>query len=199
MPHTVGDVARIARVSVRALHHYDAIGLLVPSTRTDAGYRLYGDADLERLQQILFYRELGFPLEDIAQLLRDPKLDRKQALFVQRALLVEKRDRADAMITLVDRTLEALEKGETMSHEAMFEGFDPEAHEAEAKEKWGDTPQYAESKRRTKRYRAEDWAAIKAEAKEIGEAYGRAMDAGASPRDPIAMDVAERARLHIDR
>jgi DNA-binding transcriptional MerR regulator len=199
MPFTVGDVARIARVSVRALHHYDAIGLLAPSMRSDAGYRLYGEADLARLQQILVYRALGFGLDDIAAMLRDPKLDRRAALAAQRALLVSQRDRADAMIALVDRTLAALEKGETMAHEEMFEGFDPEAHEAEAEAKWGDTPQLAESKRRTKRYGVEEWAAIKAEAKDIGEAYARAMEAGASPGDPVAMDVAEHARLHIDR
>jgi DNA-binding transcriptional MerR regulator len=199
MPHTVGDVARIARVSVRTLHHYDAIGLLVPSMRSDAGYRLYGEADLERLQQILFYRELGFPLDDVARLLADTKLDRREALLAQRALLLEKRERADAMIRLVDRTLASIEKGAPMSHDQMFEGFDPKDYEDEAKERWGKTPEYAESKRRTSRYGAAEWAALRAEAQEIGEAYARVMDAGGSPRDPAAMDVAERARLHIDR
>jgi len=73
MDYPVGEVARAAGVTVRALHHYEEIGLLVPSARTISGYRLYGQADLERLQQILFYRELGFSLASIAALLDDPK------------------------------------------------------------------------------------------------------------------------------
>jgi DNA-binding transcriptional MerR regulator len=75
--HTVGEVARLARVSVRALHHYDEIGLLEPSGRTESGYRLYTDRDLERLQQALFFRELGFALEDVTRILRDPSFDRR--------------------------------------------------------------------------------------------------------------------------
>lgn len=68
----VGDVARLARVSVRTLHHYDHVGLLKPSDRSEAGYRLYTDDDLVRLQQILFYKELGFGLDEIATILADP-------------------------------------------------------------------------------------------------------------------------------
>src|SRR6202046_4168345 len=100
--HTVGEVARLARVSVRALHHYDEIGLLVPSGRTESGYRLYTEPDLERLQQVLFFRELGFALEDVSRILRDPHFDRRQALLAQRAMLVEKGERLMAMVSLVD-------------------------------------------------------------------------------------------------
>jgi len=82
--YQVSEVARIAGVSVRALHHYDAIGLLVPSGRTEAGYRLYDDEDLLRLQQILIGRELGMPLEEIKRSLDDPNFDRRAALEKQR-------------------------------------------------------------------------------------------------------------------
>src|SRR5579872_1874814 len=104
--HTVGDVAKIARVSVRTLHHYDEIGLLKPSGRSRSSYRLYTGGDLERLQQILFFRELGFALEDIARIVRDPAFDRREALVAQRAMLVEKGERLRTMVALVDKTLD---------------------------------------------------------------------------------------------
>jgi DNA-binding transcriptional MerR regulator len=161
---TVGEVARLARVSVRALHHYDEIGLLAPSGRTQAGYRLYTDGDIELLQQVLFFRELGFVLDDVARILRDPRFDRRQALLAQRAMLVEKGARLEAMVALVDRTLESLGKGIVMSAEEMFDGdFNPGAYEEEARARWGKTDAYAESKKRTKGYTKEDWQRARAE------------------------------------
>ena len=94
----VKDVARIAGVSVRTLHHYDAIGLLAPQLRTAAGYRVYTDADLLRLQQILIGRELGLSLEEIRRSLDDPGFDRMAALFDQRERLRERVQQAEAMI-----------------------------------------------------------------------------------------------------
>src|SRR5262245_65568763 len=105
--YQVRDVARIARVSVRTLHHYDAIGLLVPTGRSTAGYRLYTDADLLRLQQILIGRELGLPLEEIRRSLDDPRFDRKAALLEQRQRLCERARQADAMIRAIDAALAA--------------------------------------------------------------------------------------------
>src|SRR5215471_9269538 len=98
MAYTVGEVAKIAHVSVRTLHHYDAIGLVRPSGRTRAKYRLYTDRDLERLQQVLFYRELGFKLEDVAAILADPCFDRKKALLGQRALALRQIERGRALV-----------------------------------------------------------------------------------------------------
>ena len=198
--HTVGEVARLARVSVRALHHYDEIGLLEPSGRTESGYRLYTEPDLERLQQVLFFRELGFALEDVARILRDPHFDRRQALIAQRAMLVEKGERLRAMVALVDRTLESLGKGTIMGAEEMFEGgFDPGAYEEEAKERWGKTDAYAESKRRTKGYTKEDWQRIRGEADAITGELAEVFARGAPPADPRALDLVEEHRLHIDR
>jgi DNA-binding transcriptional MerR regulator len=202
MSHTVGDVAKLAHVSVRTLHHYDEIGLLKPSGRTVSGYRLYADRDLERLQQILFFRELGFALDDVARVLDDPAFDRKRALVTQRALLVEKGERIRTMVALVDRTLDAMEKGTVMKKEEMFEvfgDFDPEAHEEEAEERWGDTASYAEAARRTKRYTKEDWKGIKAEAEEIAEAFSQALGAGRRADEAAVLALAERSRLHIDK
>ena len=85
---TVHEVSKLTGVSIRALQYYDRIGLLKPAERTQAGYRMYGGADLERLQQILFFRELEFPLKEIARILEDPGFDRKEAVRDQLALLV---------------------------------------------------------------------------------------------------------------
>src|SRR5688500_8483895 len=100
--YQVNDVAVAAGVSVRTLHHYDAMGLLVPSARTEAGYRLYTDQDLLRLQQILIGRELGLALEEIRRMLDEPDFDRRRALLRQRAELVGRVERTNKMIRAVD-------------------------------------------------------------------------------------------------
>src|SRR4051812_32011087 len=120
---TVSEVARLSGVSVRTLHHYDAIGVLRPTGRTEAGYRLYGPADLERLQLVLFYRELQMPLPEIRRVLDDPSFDRRAALLMQRELLRERREGIDAALHLVEKALAATEKGEPMPEETMFEGL----------------------------------------------------------------------------
>jgi DNA-binding transcriptional MerR regulator len=198
MAYTVGEVSKLAKVSVRALHHWDEIGLVVPSRRSHKGYRLYTDDDLDRLQQVLFYRELGFRLEDIAATLADPAFDRREALRSHRALLSERVEHARALLDLVDRTLRAM-NGETMSAEAKFEGFDATKFEAEAKERWGATPQYAEAERRKKQYTEADWKRLQSEADAISQALARLMDARVPPTDPRATALAEKHRLHIDR
>jgi DNA-binding transcriptional MerR regulator len=195
MGYTVGDVARLAHVSVRTLHHYDEIGLVRPSGRTKAKYRLYTDRDLERLQQVLFYRELGFKLEDIAKILADPAFDRKKALFAQRALVAERIEHAKALLAILDRTIATLEGGTTMKKDEMF----PNPYEDEARARWGHTDAYAESARRTKGYTKEDWARMKDEQAANLRAFAEALDAGIAPTDARAMDVAEAHRLLIDR
>ena len=199
VPYTVSQLAKLARLSVRALHHYDEIGLLVPSARTDAGYRLYGEADLERLQQILFFRELAFPLEEIRRILDDPAFDRREALRMQRAMLEERASHASALIAAVDRALQALEGGGPLKHEEMFDAFDPSRYEDEVRERWGDTEGYRESANRTKAYTKQDWQAIRAESEEISRALAAQMEAGAPAGGEAAMELAERHRLHIDR
>lgn len=192
--YRVNEVAQIAGVSVRALHHWDAVGLLVPKARSEGGYRLYDDEDLGRLQQIVIGRELGMPLEDIRRLLDDPSFDRKEALRAQRAELERRVEDATRMIRAIDRALE-----ETMNPKEMFDGFDPNAHEDEARERWGHTDAWAESKRRTKGYSKADWDAMKAEQADIYAAAARAMHAGRAPTDEDVMEIAERHRLSIDR
>ena len=199
MAHTVGDVSRMARISVRTLHHYDEIGLVKPSSRTVAGYRQYTDEDVEKLQQVLFYREMAFPLGEIARLLAEPGFDRRRVLADQRELLAERAEQAHALVALIDRTIEALDRGEHMNREALFEGFDPSRYEEEARERWGGSPEYEQSVARTRAYTPDDWQAIRAEAAAIVQAFAAAFHAGTAPDDDRAVQVAERHRRHVSR
>jgi MerR family transcriptional regulator, thiopeptide resistance regulator len=197
----VGDVARLAHVTVRTLHHYDRIGLLRPSGRTEAGYRLYAEQDLERLQTVLLYKELGFGLGEIRSLLADPGFDRREALRAQRAQLARRSQHLDAMLGLVDTTLAAMDGGIPMKSSDMFEvfgDFDPAKHAAEAETRWDETAAYKESARRTRRYTKDDWARFKAESDSVNQAIATLMDDGVAPDDPRALDAAERHRLLID-
>lgn len=199
---TVGQVARLAGVSVRTLHHYDELGLLCPSQRSDGGYRLYGDEELQRLQQILFFKELAFPLEEIARLMKDPAFDLHAALLLQRQLLEEKAVRIKALLGAVDAALNSVERGTAMTNEERFEvfgDFDPAKYEEEAKQRWGNTPAYQESKRKTARYGKKEWQQIKAEAQALNEAFLGARAAGVKPTDAKAMALAEQHRQHISK
>lgn len=205
---TVSEVARISGVSVRALHHYDEIGLLRPSQRSGAGYRLYSAGDLERLQQILFFRALEVPLNEVARIMTDPDYDVGATLRSQREMLVAKVTHVRELIRTIDAAIDRVEKGtkemttETTTDDelsSLFEGFDPGTYEEEAKKKWGDTPAYAESRRRTAAYTKADWARYKGEAQANGLRFAAAMDAGLPAESPEAMDAAEEHRLLIDR
>ncbi len=196
---TVKDVSELTGVSVRTLHHYDEIGLL-KTDRSRAGYRLYTDADLLRLQQILIGRSLGLALEDVRRTLDDPKFDAAQALRRQRELLLGRVSETHRMIASIDATLKHLnEKDEPMTGKDMFEGFEPEKYEAEAKQRWRETDAYKESARRTRKYGDKDWTAIKVESNAIFSDAAAAMKAGTKSDSPAAIALAERHRRHIDR
>ena len=200
--HTVGEVAALARVTVRTLHHYDRIGLLVPSRRAESGYRLYGYADLERLRQILLLRELGFGLDAIGQMLDAGAYDQRRALIAQRELLRERQRRTESIIAGVDRALEAMEEKRPMAKAEMFEGledFDHEQYEDEARERWGKTDAYKESMRRTRRYTKDDWTRIKAEAEDVMARLAALLGEGAEAASRSARALAEEHRCHIDR
>lgn len=198
--HTVSEVARLAKVTVRTLHHYDEVGLLVPSGRTEAGYRLYSRADLERLQQILLFRALGLPLEAIRGLLDEPAADRKAALLTQRALLLEQLRRNEATLRAIDDALRTLEgEGEkAMESKDLFENL-PGPYAEEAEQRWGHTDAWKESTRRAKGYTREDWARFKAEGEALGAELQRVRAAGHPPDSAAAMDVADAMRRQIDR
>jgi DNA-binding transcriptional MerR regulator len=201
--YTVGAVARLAGVSVRTLHHYDEIGLLTPAGRSPAGYRLYSLADLGRLQQILYYRELGFSLEEIVQIVADPGQDAANHLRRQHRLLREQISRRQALLAAIEKEMEARKMGIALTPEEQFEifGTDKVSGEwaGEAERRWGDTEAWQQSQRRTAAYTKEDWIAIQAEAAEINREILAAMRAGVPASGQRAMDVAERHRQHISR
>lgn len=196
--YQVREVAEISGVSVRALHHYDELGLLVPKQRTEAGYRLYDDEDLLRLQQILLGRELGLSLEDVRRSLDEPGFDRRSQLVAQRAELMKRAQETAAMLRAVESALSKLE-GQSRDMKDIFEGFDPSRYEAEAEQRWGDTEAFRESKRRTKRYTREDWQHVFAEQQRIYAELHESLAAGATSSAPEVLAAAERHRLSIDR
>ncbi|MED0658738.1 MerR family transcriptional regulator [Bacillus smithii] len=136
----VKEVADLVGISVRTLHYYDEIGLLVPEETTESGYRLYSDENLETLQQILFFKELGFPLKKIKDIIYNPSFDRQEALELQRQMLMEKRERLDQMIATIEKTIKHMKGEILMSNKEKFEGFDFRHHpyEEEARKRWGD-------------------------------------------------------------
>jgi len=140
MAMRIREAADLAGISVRTLHYYDEIGLLSPQTDAASGYRLYSDQDLELLQQILFFRELGFPLKKIKEIVSDPSYDRLEALHLQRNMLLEKRRRLDRMIATIDKTIQHLKGEVEMTNREKFAGFDfsRNPYEEEARQRWGD-------------------------------------------------------------
>ena len=146
---SISEMAKLTGVGIRTLHHYDHIGLLCPETAADSGYRWYGAADVEKMQQILFYRELDFPLKEIRDILADPQYDKQEALRRQRQLLLLKRERLDGLLELLDANL----KGERTME---FQGFDASQLEQarrqyadEAKARWSHTDAWKESQEKS--------------------------------------------------
>ena len=198
----VGEVAALAGVTVRTLHHYDRIGLLSPSGRTAAGYRQYAPADLDRLHRVLVYRELGFPLEEVATLLDDPAADPAEHLRRQHRLLLDRVERTRAMVAAVEKEMEAMDMGISLTPEERFEVFgahDPAQYEAEAEERWGETEAWQESQRRTRSYTKEDWLRVKAEGEDVERRFAEALRDGVPADSERAMDLAEEHRQQISR
>jgi MerR family transcriptional regulator, thiopeptide resistance regulator len=202
--YTVGEVARLAGVTVRTLHHYDEIGLLPPSGRAANGYRTYTAVDLARLQRVLGWRELGFDLEQVAALVAtdgSPGAATEQ-LRRQHELLLSRIHRLQSVAATVARTLEAHEMGINLTPEEMLEVFgdhDPTQHAAEAEERWGDTDAFRESQQRAATYTKDDWLRIRHEAEHLSEAFAAAFRAGRPADSSEAARVATEHRGHITR
>jgi DNA-binding transcriptional MerR regulator len=198
---TVGQVADLFGVTVRTLHHYDEIGLLTPSERSRAGYRLYTDADLVRLQQIVVYRRLELPLDEIASLL-DGGDDAVAHLRRQRDAVLTRLDELKELVGAIDRALEREMSDQPATPEELKElfgdGFTDE-YQAEAQERWGESDAWKQSAERTKRFTKADWVEVKAEMESTTSAFVRAKQAGEPATSEAAMDAAEAHRLHIHR
>ncbi len=159
MRYTVQQLADLAGVSVRTLHHYDELTLLSP-TRQKNGYRSYGEPELLRLQQILFFRELEFPLDEIKTIISKPGFDMAKALTEHRAQIEKKRVRLGGLMETIDKTLLKLRGKKEMSDDELFDAFwekhvNEYAPEAEAR--WGETDAWKQSKERTKHLTKEDY------------------------------------------
>ncbi|MFL1379834.1 MerR family transcriptional regulator [Nocardiopsis protaetiae] len=201
MGRTVGEVARLSGQTVRTLHHYDRIGLLVPAGRTPSGYRSYSDGDLERLRRILTYRELGFGLEEIAGILDDTTADTRAHLLRQHGLVTERIEHLRSLARSLERLLEAdtMELNITPEERLeLFGDFDVDAHAVEAERRWGGDA-YTRSQRKVAAYTKEDWRRNQAEAAEIYRDLAGAMDRGEPADGEHTMDLAERHRAHITR
>ena len=163
MVYTVKEIAELAGVTTRTLRYYDEIGLLDPAEIGENGYRYYDQDNLIKLQQILFFRELEIPLNDIQLIMSQPDFNLSGALDAHRSSLEKKAERLYKLIRTIDHTLATIRGERMMSAEEYFEGFDETRYEEETRQRWGSTPQYAESQRKWASYSKEQKQEIKAE------------------------------------
>ncbi|MRS64966.1 MerR family transcriptional regulator [Larkinella terrae] len=192
--YSVKQLAKLAGVSVRTLHHYDRLSLLKPSVRTEARYRLYGEKELIRLQQILFYKELDFPLMEIRQVLDDPDFDLVVALKSHKTALKDRRDRLTTLLSTIDKTISKL-KGEQImvTDEELYAGFPKETAESyrqEAVAKYGEKV-VAESENKLQKLTKDELTQVKAEGEEIAGAL-----AGLMHKDPTDPAVQQQVARH---
>jgi DNA-binding transcriptional MerR regulator len=163
MTYTIKQLADLAGVTTRTLRYYDQIGLLCPAEMGDNGYRYYDQESLLLLQQIRFFCELDVPLKDIQLILSRPDFNLLQALERHRAALHHRAKRLNKLIDTVDQTIATIKGDWMMKERDYFEGFDESQYEDEARQRWGDTPQYKESTRKWAGYSADQKEAIKVE------------------------------------
>ena len=185
----ISEVAKLTGITVRTLHYYDEIGLLKPNEITEAGYRLYSKEDLEILQQILFFRELDFPLSEIKEIMNNPNYDKEEALKKQKELLIQQGQRIDGLIKLIDKRIEG-------DNNMSFKEFDmneieenKKKYAKEVKERWGNTRAYEESEKKTSGYNKEKWGDINQETNEIFKAFAKLRYC-----DPGSQEVQELVR-----
>jgi DNA-binding transcriptional MerR regulator len=189
----------MAGVSVRTLHHYDHIGLLEPPARTAAGYRLYGETELLRLQQILFFKELDLPLSEVRSILDDPEFDQVRALQAHRRMLEGRVERLAQLLQTVDKTIQKLtEDTMSMTDEELYEGFTKEQierYKREAREMY-DPALVEESQRRVGKMSKTQWEVVKLEGDEVTRGIAGLMDR--EPGDPEVQALIARHHAWIE-
>ncbi len=189
---TVREVSELSGVSVRTLHHYDAIGLLHPTAVTGAGYRLYDDAAMAKLQTILLFRELRFPLREIRDILADPRFDRQEALRQQVRLLEMERARLTEVIALAN---DMLTTGGSPMNFKPFDKTQQEAYAAEARAKWNHTAAWQESQQKAAAQSAGEQQSAQEGLMAIFAEFGAVKRL--SPDAPEAVALAEKLQGHI--
>lgn len=185
----ISEVAKLTGITVRTLHYYDEVGLLKPSEITEAGYRLYSREDLEILQQILFFRELDFPLSQIKEIMNNPNYDKEEALKKQKELLIQQRQRIEGLIKLIEKRIEG-------DNNMSFKEFDmneieenKKKYAKEVKERWGTSKAYEESEKKTSSYNKEKWGDVNQETSEIFKGFAELRNS-----DPGSEEVQELVR-----
>ena len=191
----ISEVAKLSGVTVRTLHYYDEIGLLKPSDTTEAGYRVYSNKDLETLQQILFFRELDFPLNEIKEIMTNPNYNKYEALNKHKELLMEKRKRIDGLIALINKTI----KGDNIMSFKEFDNSKIEENKRkyseEVKNRWGNTDAYKEYEKKTSSYDKNSWTTINEEMIEILKEF--ADNRNEDPNSHIVQSLVEKWRAYI--
>lgn len=198
---TIGELATLAGVTVRTLHHYDEIGLLSPRTRLPNGYRVYAASDVDELQQILTYRELDLSLEEIADILRKAVVPEK-TLMDARKRVAKRIEKLFRIADSLDRAIDSHTKGLKMTDHQKLEAFgefSPETYESEVARRWGDTSVFAESQQRTSRYSPEDWTRVHTELDDIYARFAALMSDGASSDSGPAAALVDEHRAHITK
>ncbi|HEX6930280.1 MAG TPA: MerR family transcriptional regulator [Gammaproteobacteria bacterium] len=192
--YTVKQLAELAGVSVRTLHHYDEINLLAPRLRTAAGYRVYGEPELLRLQQILFFRELDVPLTEIGRMLDAVGFDPVAALEDHRAKLEQRLGRLHRLLNTIDRTIERYRGEQAMlSDKELYEGFSDETierYKREAREVYGEGL-VSETERRLKKLTKPEWDIVRKEGEDVTRAVAALMD-----RSPDSSEVQAAVQRH---
>ena len=188
----IREFSELTGVSVRTLHYYDEIGLLPPAFVDSAtGYRFYDEQSLLRMQEILFYRELDFPLQSIKKILSSPNYDKNKALHEQKHLLTLKKERLERLISAIDGAV----KGENVMK--AFDNSEFETYKAEAKERWGKTDAYKEHAERTKNYSKQTWNDLAEGMDHIMAEFALCMRSGKAPGAPEAQGLVAALQKHI--
>ena len=199
---TVGEVSTLLGVSVRALHHWDETGLVHPSRRSAAGYRLYCETDIMRIQQVLVYRQTGMSLADIKMVLDEPETDAMTHLHRQRELVQGQISHLQQMLNSIDMVMDIQQSGARISVAEMAEiwgtDWDP-VYIEEAHAQWGDTEDWAESYRRKARMSRADWERAHEETVALETALAEAMRSGVKPGSPEANALARWHRKDFNR
>lgn len=192
----INEFAKLTGVSVRTLHYYDEIGLLKPAfADKQNGYRFYDEVSLERMQEILFYREMDFSLKSICEIVSSPDYDRESALSKQRQLLILKKERLERIIAALD----GVGKGENIMKAFDNSEFEEarKKYEAEVKERWGKTDAYKEHAEKTKDYSKDKWQDINAGMEDIFKGFAICMENGNAPDSKEAVKLAGKLQDYI--
>lgn len=197
MSFSVKQLAALSGVSVRTLHWYDEIGLLKPASLSAGGYRRYGEEELLLLQQILFFKEVGFPLKEIGNILKRNDFDKEAALIAHREVLRKSMKRTEKLIRTIDKTVEHLRGKTKMKEKEIYFGFSKEKQDSYQKEllqKLGKKvePSLDESLSNTKQWKKTDWLQSKWEFEEICKALISLMKEDATPGSPQVQALIER-------